>query len=146
MNRLVLATLSFFVSTAVYSAEEHSTPAASGYDVVSYFSGTQPVKGSGMHAVRHDGQDYLFANEENMKAFKSKPEKYAPQFGGYCAYGAALGKKFHADPLVYALVNDKLYLNLNSDIQKKWNDGQAKMIKDADSKWKKISTKAAASL
>lgn len=134
------------IAPVAYSADENALPALSGYDAVSYFSQKEPIRGSGMHAFRHKGQDYLFSSTENLAEFKKNPEKYLPQFGGYCAFGAAMGKKFHADPTVYSVVGGKLYLNLNKDIQMKWNEKQAQMIKDADKNWKDIRTVAAEKL
>lgn len=130
------------ISGFAQAADENALPALSGYDPVSYFTQKEPTRGSGMHAYRHKGQDYLFASAESLAEFKKNPEKYMPQFGGYCAFGAAMGKKFHADPTVFAVVGDKLYLNLNKDIQMKWNEKQAQMIKDADTNWKSIKSKA----
>tara|TARA_B110001454_G_C12723306_1_gene436454 strand:- start:57971 stop:58417 length:447 start_codon:yes stop_codon:yes gene_type:complete len=130
------------ISGFAQAADENALPALSGYDPVSYFAQKEPTRGSGMHAHRHKGQDYLFTSAENLAEFKKNPEKYMPQFGGYCAFGAAMGKKFHADPTVFSVVGDKLYLNLNKDIQMKWNEKQAQMIKDADMNWKSIKSKA----
>lgn len=140
LTMTVLA-LSLFSGLA-QAADENALPALSGYDAVSYFTQKEAVRGSGMNAFRHKGQDYLFATAENLTEFKKNPDKYLPQFGGYCAFGAAMGKKFHADPTVYSVVSGKLYLNLNKDIQMKWNDKQAQMIKDADKNWKDIKSKA----
>ncbi len=134
--------LALFAGVA-HAADENALPALSGYDAVSYFTGKEPVRGSGMHTHRYKGQDYLFASAESLNEFKKNPEKYLPQFGGFCAFGAAMGKKFHADPTVYSVVSGKLYLNLNKDIQMKWNEKQAQMIKDADKNWKEIRTVAA---
>lgn len=133
----ILTSLLLSVGMA-HAADENALPALSGFDAVSYFSQKEPVRGSGMHAYRHKGQDYLFANPENLAEFKKNPDKFLPQFGGYCAFGAAMGKKFHADPTVYSVVNGKLYLNLNKDVQMKWTEKQAQMIKDADKSWKEI--------
>ena len=141
MTTAILA-LALFTGNA-QAADENALPALSGYDAVSYFNQKDPARGSGMHAHRHNGQDYLFTSAENLAEFKKNPEKYLPQFGGYCAFGAAMGKKFHADPTVYSVVKEKLYLNLNKDIQIKWNEKQAKMIQDADKNWKDIRTVSA---
>jgi YHS domain-containing protein len=130
------------ISTQSQAADENALPALSGYDAVSYFNQKEPVRGSGMHVHRHQGQDYLFSTAENLAEFKKNPEKYLPKYGGFCAFGAAMGKKFHADPTVYSVVDGSLYLNLNKDIQMKWNDKQAQLIKDADQNWKKIRTQS----
>ncbi|MEK9627746.1 MAG: YHS domain-containing (seleno)protein [Nitrospinota bacterium] len=80
---------------------EISAPVMGGYDPVSYFNAAQPLRGNGFHTATHKGGTYLFANKENKKLFEANPEKYAPQFGGYCAYGVAVGKKFFSDPTIW---------------------------------------------
>lgn len=115
--------------------------AAHGYDVVSYFKGA-PAPGSDKFAVAHDGATYRFANEANLAAFKAEPAKYVPAYGGFCAYGAALGKKFDGDPRFWKIVDGKLYLNLNGDIQSKWNEDIAGNVKKADANWSKIRSTA----
>jgi len=115
-----------------------STPAVYGYDTVAYHTTNQAVRGSGMHAADFNGETYLFSSESNKKLFEQNPSKFTPEFGGYCAYGASVGKKFYSDPTVFAVVDNKLYLNLNSEIQQKWNADQANMIKAGHLKWKSI--------
>lgn len=73
--------------------------------------------------------------------FEANPEKYAPQFGGYCAYGVAVGKKFFSDPSIWEVVDGKLYLNLDKNIQKKWNEDKSRHIKKAHSNWNDIEHK-----
>ncbi|MGH0031372.1 MAG: YHS domain-containing (seleno)protein, partial [Myxococcota bacterium] len=92
---------------------QHSTPALQGYDVVSYFQGEKPLPGNGNHVATHDGVTYLFVNEANRSAFQADPERFVPAYGGYCAYGVAVGKKFVGDPNVWEIVDDRLYLNLD---------------------------------
>lgn len=139
-------TLILAVSGNLLAVEENALVAISGYDPVSYFTMNKAVRGSGMSTSNYNGQTYLFSSAENKAKFEKSPSKYLPQFGGYCAFGAAMGKKFHSDPTVFAIVNNKLYLNLNKDIQEKWNGDQKKMIKDANANWPKIKSKSAASL
>ena len=117
---------------------ETSVVGVQGYDLVSYHQDKGPVKGSGFHATGHEGTTYIFKDEANLKAFKANPDKYLPQYGGFCAYGAALGKKFVVDPTVYKVIDGKLYLNLNNDIAKKWNEDLEGNIKKADDHWKNI--------
>ena len=73
--------------------------------------------------------------------FEANPEKYIPVYGGYCAYGVAVGKKFIADPEVWRIGNGKLYLNLDTDIQNKWLKDIPGYIKKADSNWMNIKNK-----
>lgn len=139
------------LSVPAFAIEEQNTSrgatlagpglAAHGYDVVSYFSG-QPVVGTDAFAIAHNGATYRFASQANLDAFKAEPSKYEPAFGGYCAYGVALGKKFDGDPRFWKVVDGKLYLNLNSDIQTKWSEDVAGNIKKADTNWGKIKSVA----
>lgn len=119
--------------------------AAHGYDVVSFFGG-QPVLGTDKFAIAHDGATYRFANQANLDAFKANPAKYEPAFGGYCAYGVALGKKFDGDPRYWKVVDGKLYLNLNADIQSKWSEDIAGNVNKANGNWSKIKSRPAAAL
>lgn len=106
-----------------------------GYDPVSYFSGSAPQKGKSTISAKHDGATYYFASTANRDKFNAAPAKYAPQFGGFCAMGAALGKKLDVDPNAYRVVNDKLYLNVNKDVQKRWLDDVPGNIATAEKAW-----------
>ena len=79
-------------------------------------------------------------------AFKAAPEKYVPAFGGFCAYGVAVGKKFDGDPRYWKIVDGRLYLNLNADIAAKWNEDIPGYVAKAKGKWSDIHTVAAAKL
>ena len=80
------------------AAEAVSIVGVGGYDLVSYQNSKKPLQGNGNHVVRHDGVNYLFASKANADEFSSNADKYLPAYGGYCAYGAAVGKKFIVDP------------------------------------------------
>lgn len=112
--------------------------AARGYDVVSYFTEGKPALGSEAFAAAHDGATYRFASEANLDRFKANPRKYLPQYGGYCAYGCFVGKKFDGDPTLWKIVDDKLYFNLNPTIQAKWSEQTSHKIRVADDNWTKI--------
>jgi YHS domain-containing protein len=90
--------------------------AVHGYDVVAFFTQGQPVLGSDAYTVAHGGGTYRFVSQAHLDVFKADPAKYEPAFGGFCAYGTALGKKFDGDPRYWKIVDGRLYLNLNGDI------------------------------
>lgn len=115
-----------------------SNVGAGGYDVVAYFKEGKAVRGTGWHAAAHEGTTYLFSSKANRKQFVKSPGKYLPQFGGYCAFGAAVGKKFYADPSVWKIVDGKLYLNLDKKIQKKWEGDLDENIKKAVANWPEL--------
>ncbi len=138
-----LAVLIAVVATlALAQAYAHSTPGISGYDLVAYFTEGKPVKGNGYNVVDFRGVTYAFASEENKEMFEANPEKYVPAYGGWCAYGVAVGKKFVADPEVWKIVKGKLYLNLDRNIQAKWNEDIPGHITTADANWTEILDKA----
>ena len=124
----------------------HSTPGINGYDPVAYFTDGKPMKGSGYHMADFEGVTYAFASEEHKDMFKANPEKYIPAYGGFCAYGVTVGKKFVVDPEAWKIVDKKLYLNLDRDIQKKWLKDVPGYIKKADTNWTKIKDKPASDL
>ena len=120
--------------------------AVHGYDVVAFFTEAKPVFGTDAHTFAHNGGTYRFASQANLDAFKANPSKYEPAYGGFCAYGAALGKKFDGDPRFWKIVDGKLYLNLNGDIQAEWSKEIAGNIAKADTNWGRIRRLAVAKL
>ncbi len=141
----LLATL-FFMGNAMAAEYTHSTPAVQGYDVVSYQTGKRPVRGNGNFVAVHEGAAYLFSSSDNQKVFEKNPNKYVPAYGGYCAFGASVGKKFIGDPEVWRLVDGRLYLNLDVGIQSQWLKDVPGRIETADAQWRKIEHKNPASL
>ena len=121
---------------------EVATAGAGGYDPVAYFTESKAVKGSGRYTAEHRGVTYLFSNEANRDAFKKDPARYLPAYGGYCAYGVAIGKKFWADPAVWEIVDGTLYLNLDKPIQQEWDKDKPGYITKADSNWGSIKDKS----
>ncbi len=115
--------------------------AVHGYDVVAYFKKGRPTIGRAKFSAVHNDATYRFASEDHLKAFTDDPEKYLPQYGGYCAYGVAVGAKFDGDPQQWRIVAGKLYLNLNPEVQKLWRSDIPGFIKRADRNWSKIATK-----
>ena len=141
-----LATYLFAISTSHAGSDYNSAPAAQGYDVVSYFNAKRPVRGNGNYIAEYNDAVYLFSSKENQQLFSKNPKKYAPAYGGYCAFGVSVGKKFVGDPEVWKIVDDTLYLNLDSSIQARWLEDTENLINRADGEWKKIKGKSRASL
>ena len=119
---------------------------AEGFDLVSYFNNKNPVKGKTEYSLQYDGITFLFANEENLKLFQSDPQKYLPQYGGWCAYAMGTkGEKVSVDPKTYEIRDGKLYLFYNAyfnntlDSWKK--EGPEKLRSQADNNWGKIKFK-----
>jgi YHS domain-containing protein len=117
-----------------------------GYDPVAYFTQGRPVPGHADFSAEYDGAKYLFANAENRDMFKANPKNYMPQYGGYCAYGVAIGKKFDIDPASWRIVDGKLYFNLNPVILEKWSADTKGYIRKSEENWPRIHSKAPADL
>jgi YHS domain-containing protein len=110
-----------------------------GYDPVSYFTTGKPEKGSPAHSHVHGGSKFLFASAENQRRFAENPDRYAPQYGGYCAYGTAQGYKVSTSPDAFTVVDGKLYLNYNREVSKLWSQDIPGNIAKAEEKWPAVS-------
>ena len=106
-----------------------------GYDAVAYFSEHKAVKGLPQFSWRWQGSEWRFASATNMTAFQADPEKYAPQFGGYCAYGVSQGYAPETDPTAYSIIDGKLYLNYNHAVSAKWRQDTAGYIAQGKKNW-----------
>lgn len=109
-----------------------------GYDPVAYFSEKRPVKGDRGITYSWNGATWYFANKENRAVFVSAPEKYAPAYGGYCAYAAANGYVATTDPEAWSVVNGRLYLNVSPEVKHRWEKNISGYIKKADVNWPEI--------
>ena len=130
---LLLSSFSFASNIDVNGGENDL--AIHGYDPVAYFTQHKPVKGSHHYTVAHNSVIYQFSSESNRDAFRGNPEKFAPQFGGFCAMGVALNKKLDIDPMAWRVVDGKLYLNLNKAVQKKWLSDVDGNLETANRTW-----------
>lgn len=115
-----------------------SNQAIQGYDPVAYFKEAKPVKGKNEFSYVWKGGTWYFSNQENLNDFKANPDKFAPQFGGYCAYGVADGHKAPTSPDAWTVVNGKLYLNYDKDVRELWKKDQKVFIKTAEAKWPQV--------
>lgn len=136
----VLALMAALFTGQVQAKEPIYTPlfsnvAVSGYDTVAYFTEGQPVKGSATFSHEWQGAVWHFANAENRDAFKAKPEAYAPQYGGYCAWAVSEGYTASGDPTKWRIVDGKLYLNFDAKVQATWLQDVPGNIAKADRNW-----------
>jgi YHS domain-containing protein len=109
--------------------------AINGYDTVAYFTVGKPVMGKDTFVLEWMGAKWKFASQENLDRFKANPEKYAPQYGGYCAFGVAQGYLVKVEPDQFTVLDGKLYLNYDADVQAKWRKDPAGYIKVADARF-----------
>lgn len=142
MLAVFVLAVGFWTTNSFADNVETSTTGVLGYDLVSYHTDGKPVRGDGNNLVVVDGVTYLFANEANKKAFEKDPEKYLPAYGGFCAFGVSVGKKFVGDPEVWKIVDGKLYLNLDRNIQKMWFEDIPGNIVKANQNWPQIKDKS----
>jgi YHS domain-containing protein len=135
---LVFAGAALAQKAPVYS---DSSGAIRGYDPVAYFIQSRPVKGSPQFTHRWNGATWRFASAENRDRFAAAPEKYAPQYGGYCAYGVAGGYAVKIEPDAWSVVDGKLYLNYDRSVQKSWQADVPGYIGKADAHWPAVLAK-----
>ena len=140
---LLLSILLFAGAAGAQKAEVYSDSAGAikGYDPVAYFSEGRPVKGSAQFAHEWKGATWRFASAANRDRFAAEPEKYAPQYGGYCAYGVASGYAVAVDPAAWSVVEGKLYLNYSLGVRERWKSDVPGYIRKADENWPKALAK-----
>ncbi|RME68878.1 MAG: YHS domain-containing protein [Alphaproteobacteria bacterium] len=109
-----------------------------GVDPVAFLELGNRLDGTAEFTAVHDGVAYYFATKENKRAFERNPDKYVPQYGGFCAFGVSVGKKFDGDPRYAAVDNGKLYVFLNEEIFKAYQKDRAGTIAKAEANWAKI--------
>src|ERR1700690_4350384 len=112
--------------------------ATKGYDPVAYFTDKRPVKGNKEFEYVWMGAKWHFSGTEHKDLFIKNPEKYAPKYGGYCAYAVSRGSIADIDPEAWSVVDGKLYLNLSKKIRDKWSKDIPGNIKKADENWPNI--------
>lgn len=138
-ERLVMPLLALVVLAGTAVAAENNLTfqgvAIQGYDPVAYFTEAKPVPGDPKITATHDGAIYRFASAEHKTMFESDPGKYVPQYGGFCAYGAAQGYNAPVEPEQFTIADGKLYLNYNADVRKRWNEDRGGYISKADAYW-----------
>ena len=140
LSALAIAALAL-VSTATRAGDFFETDgvALRGYDPVAYFVAARPQKGQAQYSYEYKGSKFYFASDANRRAFMQSPDKYAPQFGGYCAYGTSQGYKVSTQPDAFAIVKDKLYLNYDKKVQTIWQQDVPGNIQRAEKNWPEVS-------
>lgn len=109
--------------------------AIKGYDPVAYFTLGKPQKGAKDFELRWQEARWRFVSQDHLERFQADPERYAPQYGGYCAWAVAQGKTAGIDPKRWKIVDGHLYLNYNADIQKRWEADIPGFIQKANANW-----------
>ena len=122
----------------VVNASSFTGTAIEGYDPVAYFAEGRPVEGDSAFAHDWMGATWYFASAENRDRFAADPERYAPQYGGYCAWAVAHGYTAKIDPAAWKIVEGKLYLNYSKEVQADWAQDIPGNITKSDANWPKI--------
>ncbi|MDJ0922137.1 MAG: YHS domain-containing (seleno)protein [Henriciella sp.] len=137
---VIAAPAAFADKDPIYTGRFNNV-AVQGHDAVAYFTVGEPVKGSKDFTSDYQGAQFRFSSAENKAAFDADPAKYAPQYGGYCAWAVSQGYTAKGDADHWAVVDGKLYLNYNRSIQNKWNEDRSGFITSADQNWPTVLTK-----
>lgn len=113
--------------------------AIQGYDPVAYFTQDAAIEGSAEFTATHQGATYQFTSADNRDLFAADPAKYAPAYGGFCAYAVANGYTAKVDPAAYSVVDGKLYLNYSKGVRSRWQNDVAGNISKGDANWPSLS-------
>lgn len=136
---LLLAALAALPGSAVAQTIFVASGAAiRGYDPVAYFTMGRPVQGSREFTHRWNGAEWRFANAQHRDQFIADPERYAPQYGGFCAYAIAQGSRAEIDPNAWRIVDGRLYLNYSASVQRTWDADRNNFISRADANWPRL--------
>ncbi|BAS67483.1 MAG: YHS domain-containing protein [Gammaproteobacteria bacterium] len=148
MKKILLLALSLFSLQAlsldfVYTkhsfwgvGSEGNEFAIEGYDAVNYFTENQPAKGNSKFSFKYQGKTWHFKNAENLALFKTDPQRYAPQYGGHCAWRMSIdGEGVYGDPNIWTIVDNKLYLNYNKETNSRWIKDIPGFISKANDFW-----------
>jgi hypothetical protein len=143
LSLLIVAVLAVFVPRAAAASDKSPVPPVNtadgigvkGYDPVAYFVAGRPTPGIELYTYQWKGVTYRFASAEDREKFKTNPEKYVPQYGGYCAYAMSIDRIADIDPARWAIVNNKLYLNNNYLSFHLWSLDEKGNIASADHYW-----------
>ena len=138
MTKILFSIMIFIASAQGMHAQESAIftqdgKAIKGYDPVAFFTKGKPVKGSDSLSYQWEKAIWLFSSRANLDSFANNPEKYAPQYGGYCAYGCSKGHNAPTDINTFTIVDNKLYFNYNKEVQAMWLKDRSALIKQADS-------------
>lgn len=130
----LLASMAWAAEPPVYTGLLSNT-GAGGYDTVGYFTQGKPVKGSPHYTTEYQGATWRFANAENLAQFNANPEKFAPAYGGYCAWAVSQGYLAKGDSQHWSIRDGRLFLNYNQSVQTSWLANTNQLIREADANW-----------
>lgn len=146
MKKIIVSVCLVLITGAPVIAQQPATfiesgKAIRGYDPVAYFTMAKPVPGTDSLVHNWNNANWYFSSRQHLEMFKQDPLKYAPQYGGYCAYGLSNGYKAPTEAGAWTIDNGKLYLNYNLQVREEWNKQKEERIKKADQNWPAIKDK-----
>lgn len=136
----LLSFASAFCDTSQAYAAKDGT-ALEGFDIVTFFDKEGPQKGSPNHLLQHEGLAWQFANERNRRLFRRNPEKYLPQYKGFCGWALKEGRLVPGIPSYWTVTNGKLYLSCSQEALDRWEADLESNIRKADEAWEKAKNK-----
>ena len=139
-------TMSSFAFAGFDTETDENSVILAGHDAVAYFTQDKAVVGSAQYTTVYNDAIYRFSSAQNRDTFVTTPAKYAPAYGGFCAYGATFGKKFEIDGKAFEVVDGVLYVNKNPSVKEAWSKDIPKHIKEANGEWPVIEFKDASKL
>ncbi|MBI4193669.1 MAG: hypothetical protein HY526_01180 [Betaproteobacteria bacterium] len=141
--RFLVALMVLSVATGAFGGAFYEKDGAAilGYDPVAYFKENRPVRGSAQFTASHRGSVFRFSTAANRDAFTADPERYAPRYGGFCAYAVAQGYKAKIEPDAFTIVDGRLYLNYDQRVQAQWRKDIPGYIRLGDRNWPEVSRK-----
>ncbi|ODS24704.1 YHS domain protein [Candidatus Endobugula sertula] len=143
---LITSALLTLFTNSSFAGEQYTKKgyAVSGYDTVAYFTIGKPVKGDKNIQAEWNGAKWLFSSEQHKQLFLASPEKYVPAYDGHCAFAAGVNKKVSAQPTLWKIIDDRLFLNFSKAANNRWLENPEDYIKDGDENWKELGKKPAA--
>lgn len=133
LSLMLITGASAFSQTTNYYSKDGI--AIKGYDPVAFFTLQKAVEGSNTYTAEWSGSKWMFISQASKDSFIAHPFRYAPQYGGFCAFGASENHKAPTDPNAWTVINNKLYLNYSNKVKEMWIKDTANRIKAADEYW-----------
>jgi hypothetical protein len=146
MKKIFFAFVALFITASALNAQVSEIfvkdgYAIGGYDPVAFFTENKAIKGAEGISITWKNAKWLFSNKKHADMFKANPEKYAPQYGGYCAYGCSRGYKAKTEIEAFTVTDGKLYFNYNIKTRAEWTKDMKAYIEKADAEWEKMQHK-----
>lgn len=145
MKQIAVASILFVAASAALAEpmvlNAPDGVALAGYDTVAYFTENAALRGVVEHGVKWRGAMWYFVSDANLERFEMDPKSFVPQYGGFCAYSAAHGRKVPGDPASFLVHGGKLYLVNNPDDLIRWQRGIDDFVAQADALWPGIASR-----